>query len=472
MGILIGDTCSPILWALYMADLHEHMQEREGKIQVGGALVGCLEQADDILLLSTTPEGLQMRLNAVAKWCSINFLEVNEMKSVVMAFGSPVSSLPPFTINGVQVKASSKEVYVGFTVTSSGPYMLRHHYTTKAAKARSAGYQIWSMEQRLGDIPPEIALYLYGMLVDPHLIHGCEVALDVNEGALRELVEVHVAFLRRALGLGSRCMVAILSTETGELELRYRRLFVALDFLLYVILCPEEMWVRQALVESLNVEFEGGESWITDLQKVIRRLPFQCECPILGEWLVAENVTTLRKAIEQGMDETLQNKIDSSERMYLIRGNRTVIDKRNGKASRPTRALRDYLRVANPDHRKALTRIFLSGHNMALEIWRYATPKVPRHERVCRFGCAEIESPEHIWLQCRGSAELVDERAKLQEVLAGMCDGEELAAVVELDDNPTEQLKMLLSLTKCLPNLGYYAYQVDRVLERNPLDWR
>lgn len=471
MGILIGDTCSPILWALYMADLHQHMTEDEGKVQIGNVKVGCLEQADDILLLSTTPEGLQLRLNAVAKWCSVNFLEVNETKSVVMAFGRAVTSLPPFTIGGVPIRVVAQETYIGFTVSSSGSHMLRQHYGAKAAKARAAAYQIWSFEQRLGDIPPETALYLYRMVVDPHLVHGCEVSLDVVDRALEELEEILVAFLRRLLGLTKRSIIASLFTETGVVELGYRRLLIALDFLIYMAKCPEDMWVRQALWESLSLEFEGEESWITDLQKVIRKLPFSCQCPVLEEWLVVDTVEDLKKVIERGMDAELQRKVDSSTKLYLIQG-RFTTDPRTGKRTTVPRAFRGYLRLTNPDHRKALVRVILSNHNMALEIWRYATPKVDRHERVCRYGCGKVESPEHIWLECRGSPELVDGRRLLHAALPEVCTGEELAQIVDLDGDATEQLKALLSLPHCLPILGLYAYNVDKILEQKPLDWR
>jgi hypothetical protein len=51
--------------------------------------------------------------------------------------------------------------------------------------------------------------------VDPYLIAGCDVCLDIDQKSLALLERVQVRFLRRMLGLGRRCMKAVLFSETG-----------------------------------------------------------------------------------------------------------------------------------------------------------------------------------------------------------------------------------------------------------------
>ncbi|TEB27791.1 hypothetical protein FA13DRAFT_1596390, partial [Coprinellus micaceus] len=138
---------------------------------------------------------------------------------------------------------------------------------------------------------------LYEALVAPHLMYGCEVALDVVPEALREMKNVQVNILRRIMGLGERSQKDILHADTGVKELEYWRLERVLKYLRYVLGCPAGMWVRAVLWDALVLEFEGHRSWITDLQKVIRRLPFSCTIPVLEEWLDVENVARLEKEI-------------------------------------------------------------------------------------------------------------------------------------------------------------------------------
>jgi hypothetical protein len=58
--------------------------------------------------------------------------------------------------------------------------------------------------------------------VDPYLTNKCDVSLDVlkSNGELLEKVKVH--YLRKMLGLSSRCMTAVLFSETGIIPIRYR----------------------------------------------------------------------------------------------------------------------------------------------------------------------------------------------------------------------------------------------------------
>jgi hypothetical protein len=76
--------------------------------------------------------------------------------------------------------------------------------------------------------------------------------------------------------------------------------------------------------------------------------------------------------------------------------------------------------VKTQSHREALTSIMLSTHSLALEkLWHvnHAYPSVPRHERLCRFCTAEVESPEHALLECKESHSILDLRTAFLEKL-------------------------------------------------------
>lgn len=158
---------------------------------------------------------------------------------------------------------------------------------------------------------------------------------------------------------------------------------------------PEGMWVRLVLWDALVLEFEGHRSWITDLQDVIKKLPFPVALPILEEWFVPARISRLEKAITQGMDQLLLATTNQSEKLYLIHG-RVEVDAATGRSRQVARMRRHYLGIANAKHRKAFTRVLLSNHKMAVEIWQYAKTNIDREDRVCRYGCDEVETPEHI----------------------------------------------------------------------------
>ncbi|KAJ7300420.1 hypothetical protein DFH08DRAFT_725343, partial [Mycena albidolilacea] len=92
--------------------------------------------------------------------------------------------------------------------------------------------------------------------------------------------------------------------------------------------------------------------------------------------------------------------------------------------------LRHYLvLVVNPRHRKAITRLLVSQHPLAVECLRYKKQYhkeiVPRNLRRCRFGCVSVETVEHAMFFCDQMDELIQRRttfvlamsARLPEIL-------------------------------------------------------
>ena len=75
--------------------------------------------------------------------------------------------------------------------------------------------------------------------------------------------------------------------------------------------------------------------------------------------------------------------------------------------------LRHYLElVENAKPRKALTRLLVSQHPLAVEQMRYKQRNhrdvVPRDRRMCRFGCNEVETVEHAFFFCKRSLSLAE----------------------------------------------------------------
>ncbi|CAK5263407.1 unnamed protein product [Mycena citricolor] len=80
LGILIGDTSSPILWIIYLSDFRT-VSDATMDILLAGVFITNLEQADDVALLSMTPMGIQRKMAALWKWCRTNFMILNAIKS-------------------------------------------------------------------------------------------------------------------------------------------------------------------------------------------------------------------------------------------------------------------------------------------------------------------------------------------------------------------------------------------------------
>jgi hypothetical protein len=73
LGLLTGDTASPILWNVYFADIGDYIVEDPDDIVLGRFRVSHMEQADDIVLFSTTLNGFQRTLYSILPVVSRQF---------------------------------------------------------------------------------------------------------------------------------------------------------------------------------------------------------------------------------------------------------------------------------------------------------------------------------------------------------------------------------------------------------------
>ena len=80
-GVRQGDVLSPTLFGLYINDLVQELKDGSSGINLGELIVVCLLYADDLVLVSESPEDLQKMLDILNNWCKRWRLRVNISKS-------------------------------------------------------------------------------------------------------------------------------------------------------------------------------------------------------------------------------------------------------------------------------------------------------------------------------------------------------------------------------------------------------
>ncbi|KAJ7242376.1 hypothetical protein B0H12DRAFT_850304 [Mycena haematopus] len=206
-----------------------------------------------------------------------------------------------------------------------------------------------------------------------------------------------------------------------------------------------------------------------DLTYALQALPIAIDLPPLGT-LTIESCTALGKAVHQGALRKLDHDIHASTRLYLLHGRREPLEDKP--PTKITVILRHYLElVVNAKHRKALTRLLVSQHCLAVERMRYKQHyhrrEVPRSERLCRFGCGEVESVEHAIFFCDGSARLTECRALYLDPLAVS----EPAVLVVATDSAAAVLKSLVFRRDTVCQVAKLAFKVLEVFNEEPMVW-
>jgi hypothetical protein len=219
LGVLFGDPASPTLWNLYLSDFALAVDADD--LCLGAVFISHLEHADDVFIVSTSAAGLQWHLNALFNWCNDNFMSVNALKLAVIIFGPLPSFVPVFWLGKSPVKVVQEHTYVGVTFCSMHQNILSTHYKNKATAVHQCGHAIIAVESLISSLPPKEGQILYSACVDPHLISGCEVVLDVDLSSLKLLCDVQHKFLHRLLGVNASSPLAQLFTELGIIPLHF-----------------------------------------------------------------------------------------------------------------------------------------------------------------------------------------------------------------------------------------------------------
>ena len=125
---------------------------------------------------------------------------------------------------------------------------------------------------------------------------------------------------------------------------------------------------RQARLASLvSAELTPPQNWLFSLLHRLfitsahvyhgQRFPIHLPSPTL---LSVESVERCRSEVQEYMRLQLQSQLFTNKKLYLLKN-------RKG----PVLAMRPYLRLENAEHRKAMTRMLLSCHALAVERLRW-----------------------------------------------------------------------------------------------------
>lgn len=420
LGLLTGDSVSPMLWTIFFGDLDKIIPAHPGDIEMAGVYLSHLEQADDVALFSTSLDALQEKLNAFLRWCQINFMTISVSKTKAMTFGPLDRTQRAMRVGGAIVGHVASYKFVGVTFCSTERDIFQLHYATKASKARKVMNTLFSLEGHIGVISVQDGLQLYRAQVDPHLTFGCEVAIDACPVSLRLLEREQLAFLRRLLGVSRYSSVAPLFTETGIIPLRFRRIILALGHARYLVQLPMQTLPARAFQEALSMRGCSISGWIADLEAGVQALGVPVDVSRLNPEVFSnpDHFSKLLDRIYEACDKWLVEQINDNGRLELLAARFAMgHERRSSDRSLANCTLRGYLKVQTLDHRLAITRLLSSQHQLAVEVLRRGDGQrrrpIPRSWRLCRLCQHAVEDEVHAVLGCVKDSRLVMARDRM-----------------------------------------------------------
>ncbi len=433
-GVHQGNVLSPLLFKLFLADLPDILRSVEGDpVKIGSKTLSSLLFADDLVILSRSSKGLQKYLDKLNEYCNNNRILVNidKTKSITFNKRGRIIDIFKYRIGEYTIENVNKYKYLGLMIQANGKF----REATLDLKARSlkATYSLRSIIPNECSIETQIKLY--NSMIKPILLYGSEIwypSLLINKTLdtavdsyfnFDNIIELsHIRFMKKMLGVHLRASNLATLGELGEYPMYIDAMKRGIAFWIHVVQQPASSLVKNAYNELYNLDQKGIPNWITFIKKLLinsnnNRLKHLWDNQGMLSYSkykiekIKENIAQIlkdqfrRKWFELVNQENAINQIKKNGDTEWTPSNRKEVNwvpknkLRTYNKFKSEFEMEKYLKIKmNLNHRKALTRIRISAHDLHIERGRYLN--LPPDSRKCPFCPKEIETEEHVLLYC------------------------------------------------------------------------
>jgi hypothetical protein len=174
LGVKQGDNLNPNLFKIFINDLPSYLDKSLDPVYLDEKPIHCLMYADDIVLLSSTPQVLQTKLNSLAKYCDEWCLQLNPSKTKVLVFSKAGRLIKnqKFTFSEHDIECVQHCKYLGIYVSASGNFSFaQSELYKKSLKA------YFKLQKDFLSHNPNIgtSIHVFDHTIRPILLYGSEI---------------------------------------------------------------------------------------------------------------------------------------------------------------------------------------------------------------------------------------------------------------------------------------------------------
>ena len=224
IGVRQGENLSPLLFSVYLNDLHHYLAIN----RVPGVVcetdpddsimhyitILILLFADDTVLFGNSKNDLQFALNKFENYCDKWRLSVNTSKTKVLIFSEgKLSKKVKFYFKNAEIEIVNVYKYLGVLLARSGSY-----FQAKKHIANQANAKLFSLHRKIRNLnlPIDMQIELFDKMIKPILQYSCEIW---GYGNIDIIERVHVKFFKQILYLKKSTPTYMVYGELGAYPL-------------------------------------------------------------------------------------------------------------------------------------------------------------------------------------------------------------------------------------------------------------
>ena len=405
-GVKQGDTLSTILFNLYINDIPNTITSAENDpISLGYTTpLSCLKYADDLVIMSTSKDGLQKCLNKLESYCDKWKLEINTKKTKIILFNKQGSLIKKhkFTFKQKNIENVREYKYLGFIFSCSNSTNAGISNLINQGKKAWFSIQYYISRSKHRNI--DTYLNLFDSLIKPILLYGCEAWADSvkTDGDISNLLQrnklekFHIKICKQILAVSRKTTNISVLLELGRYPITTYMKHQTIKYFLRFPQLNNERILYKYYINEVENHNNGKINFVSYITNILNNIGMS------NIWIKQfknlnqneqENKVNMKNILVRLTDIFSQTSIDTiqntnNSKLHFLNYFKKVFK------------IENYLKINNFENRRALTKLRTSSHTLAIETGRWT--KTERTHRLCEQ-CTEnkIEDETHFLFDCK-----------------------------------------------------------------------
>ena len=244
---------------------------------IGEMIIAHILWADDLILMSDSPEGLQHQINGLFRFFSQNLLLVNTVKTKCMVIGhnKPLE----LYLNGQKIEQVMQYKYLGNiikSVNNSNADIFSSTYSYLCDQGRKAVFGMMLKIREIGPIPPNVMFKLFDSVKKNILVYGSDVWGHRNAG-IEYIDKVMLRYCRRILNVKAITSNIIVRGECGMLPPSVQCTISVLRFINRLHHMPAYTIVKKVYEELTRLHSIDFKTWVTRVRELVTKYHLDIE---------------------------------------------------------------------------------------------------------------------------------------------------------------------------------------------------